>query len=68
MISRFSSFRRCGTRLGALSSLRGIPVIASDAGAIPESMLGLPYIVPIKPLTGARDEDVGAAHDGQARV
>ena len=39
--------------------LPGILVIASDAGAIPESMLGLPYIVPIKPLTGARDEDGG---------
>ena len=39
--------------------LRGIPVIASDAGALPEAMLGLDYIVPIVPINGERDNDGG---------
>lgn len=36
--------------------LRGIPVISSDAGALPEAMLGLDYIVPVHPIEGTRDE------------
>lgn len=36
--------------------LHGIPVIASDAGALTEAMLGLDYIVPVKPIRGERDE------------
>jgi glycosyltransferase involved in cell wall biosynthesis len=36
--------------------LRGIPVISSDAGALPEAMLGLDYIVPVNPIQGTRDE------------
>jgi glycosyltransferase involved in cell wall biosynthesis len=36
--------------------LRGIPVIASGAGALPEAMLGLDYIVPVNPIKGERDE------------
>src|SRR4051812_39163629 len=35
--------------------LRGIPVISSDAGALPEAMLGLDYIVPVNPIKGERD-------------
>lgn len=36
--------------------LRGIPVVSSNAGALPESMLGLDYIIPVTPITGERDE------------
>ncbi|KAK9776120.1 putative Glycosyl transferase family 1 domain-containing protein [Seiridium cardinale] len=36
--------------------LRGIPVISSNAGALSEAMLGLPYIVPVNALDGKRDE------------
>lgn len=36
--------------------LRGIPVLASDAGALTEAMLGLDYIVPVEPIRGKRDE------------
>ncbi|KAH7093471.1 hypothetical protein FB567DRAFT_434387 [Paraphoma chrysanthemicola] len=37
--------------------LRGIPVISSDAGALPEAMLGLDHIVPVEPLDGQRDHN-----------
>ncbi|KAM3068412.1 hypothetical protein ACMFMF_009227 [Clarireedia jacksonii] len=37
--------------------LRGIPVISSDAGALPEAMLGLDHIVPVNPIQGDRDEE-----------
>jgi glycosyltransferase involved in cell wall biosynthesis len=36
--------------------LRGIPVISSNAGALPEAMLGLDYIVPVNPIKGERDK------------
>jgi glycosyltransferase involved in cell wall biosynthesis len=36
--------------------LRGIPVISSDAGALPEAMLGLQHTVPVNPIKGDRDE------------
>lgn len=36
--------------------LRGIPVISSNAGAMPEAMLGLDYIVPVNTIKGERDE------------
>ena len=40
------------------AQIRGIPVISSDAGAIPEAKLGLPYIIPVKPLPPAKkDQD-----------
>lgn len=35
------------------AQLRGIPVISSDAGAIPEAKLGVPHIFPVKKITGA---------------
>ena len=35
--------------------LRGIPVICSDAGALPEAMRGLAHSIPVKPIDGARD-------------
>jgi glycosyltransferase involved in cell wall biosynthesis len=35
--------------------LRGIPVICSDAGALPEAMRNLAHGIPVKPISGARD-------------
>jgi glycosyltransferase involved in cell wall biosynthesis len=37
--------------------LRGIPVICSDAGALPEAMRGLAYTVPVKAIKGERNAD-----------
>ena len=34
------------------AQIRGIPVISSDAGAIPEAKLNIPYIIPVTKLTG----------------
>jgi glycosyltransferase involved in cell wall biosynthesis len=36
--------------------LRGIPVISSNAGALPETMLGLDYVVPVNTIEGKRDD------------
>jgi len=38
------------------AQLRGIPVISSDSGALPESKLGLAPIIPVNSLTGEHDE------------
>ncbi len=32
--------------------LRGIPVLAADVGGIPEAMLGLDYLLPVRPIQG----------------
>jgi glycosyltransferase involved in cell wall biosynthesis len=37
--------------------LRGISVIASEVGALPESMLGLEHMIPVNPIVGHRDEE-----------
>ena len=37
------------------AQIRGIPVISSDAGAIPEAKLNIPYIIPVRKLTGLDD-------------
>lgn len=37
--------------------LRGIPVISSNVGALPEAMLGLDYVIPVTPIEGKRDEE-----------
>lgn len=37
------------------AQLRGIPVISSDAGAIPKAKLGIPYIIPVKKIMGERE-------------
>jgi glycosyltransferase involved in cell wall biosynthesis len=39
------------------AQIRGIPVISSDAGALLEAKLNVPYIVPVRKLTGERDEN-----------
>lgn len=31
--------------------LRGIPVLASDTGGLPEAMLGVDYVLPVQPIT-----------------
>jgi glycosyltransferase involved in cell wall biosynthesis len=41
------------------AQIRGIPVLSSDAGAIPEAKLGLPYIIPVKPLPPAKKDQNG---------
>jgi glycosyltransferase involved in cell wall biosynthesis len=35
--------------------LRGIPVLASDRGGIPEAKHGVPYVLPVTPYPGAAD-------------
>jgi hypothetical protein len=35
--------------------LRGIPVLASDRGGIPEAKHGVPYVLPVTPYAGAAD-------------
>jgi surfactin synthase thioesterase subunit/glycosyltransferase involved in cell wall biosynthesis len=32
--------------------LRGVPVVASDTGVLPEAKLGVPYVLPVNPITG----------------
>lgn len=36
------------------AQLRGIPVIASNAGGLPEAKIGIPYCIPVNEVTGAR--------------
>jgi glycosyltransferase involved in cell wall biosynthesis len=37
--------------------LRGIPVLASDRGGIPEAKHGVPYVLPVTPYASAADYD-----------
>jgi glycosyltransferase involved in cell wall biosynthesis len=37
------------------AQLRGIPVISSNVGGIPEAKVGVPYIIPVVPLTGEQN-------------
>ncbi|KAI9104722.1 hypothetical protein DFS34DRAFT_682566 [Phlyctochytrium arcticum] len=37
--------------------LRGIPVISSDAGGLTEAHLGVPWVLPVTPLTGEKETD-----------
>lgn len=34
--------------------LRGVPVLASDVGGLPEAKLGVPYLLPVRPITTYR--------------
>ncbi|KAK4222768.1 glycosyltransferase [Podospora fimiseda] len=38
------------------AQLRGIPVIASNAGGLPEAKVGVPYCIPVKIVSGERQE------------
>jgi len=39
------------------AQLRGIPVVASNAGGLREAKLGLPYIIPVNLITGEKDHN-----------
>ncbi|KAK5228797.1 hypothetical protein LTR72_002684 [Exophiala xenobiotica] len=47
------------------AQLRGIPVISSDAGGIPEAKLQIPHIIPVKSITGERTPEDGYVIPGQ---
>ena len=39
------------SRIVLESLLRGVPVLAANVGGIPEAMMGVPYLLPVNPIT-----------------
>ncbi len=42
------------SRIVVEAMLAGVPVMASNLGGLPEAKMGLPYILPVTPITGYR--------------
>jgi glycosyltransferase involved in cell wall biosynthesis len=47
------------------AQLCGIPVLSSNSGGLPESKLGVPYILPVQQLTGEHDKNGNYVVDEQ---
>ncbi|KAI8593158.1 hypothetical protein BDZ88DRAFT_405703 [Geranomyces variabilis] len=48
--------------------LRGIPVISSDAGGLPEAHLGVPWVIPVNPFTEKETNPVLVERYGQWKL